>query len=105
MNYKTQDFAEESKKLTGGKGIDVIIDFVGQRHWDKNITSLAFDGRMTMLGLLSGKVSLSFTLSLMYITFSDMLRTVHHGSRRVLSINMVVNLIRVYVYRRRSHQV
>ncbi|PAV17139.1 quinone oxidoreductase [Pyrrhoderma noxium] len=63
VNYKTQDFAEESKKLTGGKGIDVIIDFVGQSHWDKNITSLAFDGRMTMLGLLSGAEVTKFNLS------------------------------------------
>ena len=30
VNYKTQDFAEETKKITDGKGIDVLIDFVGQ---------------------------------------------------------------------------
>jgi NADPH:quinone reductase-like Zn-dependent oxidoreductase len=28
VNYKTQDFAAEAKKVTGGKGVDVIIDFV-----------------------------------------------------------------------------
>ncbi|EPT00239.1 hypothetical protein FOMPIDRAFT_161321 [Fomitopsis schrenkii] len=54
VNYKTQDFAAEVKKTTGGKGVDVIIDFVGRSHWQKNIDALAFDGRMTMLGLLSG---------------------------------------------------
>lgn len=55
VNYKTQDFAEEVKKITNGKGVNVIIDFVGQSHWQKNIDSLAVDGRMTMLSLLSGK--------------------------------------------------
>lgn len=55
VNYKTQDFAAEAKKVTGGKGADVIIDFVGQSHWQKNIDALALDGRMTMLGLLSGE--------------------------------------------------
>lgn len=55
INYKTQDFAVEVKKITAGKGVNVIIDFVGQSHWNKNIDSLAFDGHMTMLGLLSGK--------------------------------------------------
>ncbi len=45
-------------KTTGGKGVDVIIDFVGQSHWQKNIDSLAYDGRMTMLALMSGRPSL-----------------------------------------------
>ena len=54
VNYKTQDFSAEVKKITEGKGVDVIIDFVAQSHWNKNIDSLALDGRMTMLGALSG---------------------------------------------------
>lgn len=61
VNYKTQDFAAEVKKTTGGKGVDVIIDFVGRSHWQKNIDALAVDGRMTMLGLLSG---INFTAAL-----------------------------------------
>lgn len=54
INYKTQDFAAEVKKVTNGRGVDVLIDFVGQSHWTKNIDSLALDGRMTMLAFLSG---------------------------------------------------
>jgi NADPH:quinone reductase-like Zn-dependent oxidoreductase len=54
VNYKTEDFAAEVKKTTNGKGVDVIIDFVGRTHWEKNIDSLAVDGRMTILSLLSG---------------------------------------------------
>jgi NADPH:quinone reductase-like Zn-dependent oxidoreductase len=54
INYKTQDFAAVTKKTTDGKGIDVLIDFVGKTHWAKNIESLAVDGHMTMLSLLSG---------------------------------------------------
>ncbi|TFY63811.1 hypothetical protein EVJ58_g3028 [Rhodofomes roseus] len=61
-NYKTQDFAAEVKKTTHGKGVDVIIDFVGQSHWHKNIDALAADGRMTMLGLLSGGEVENFNL-------------------------------------------
>ena len=55
VNYKTQNFAEEVKATTGGKGVDVVIDFVGQSHWAKNVDALAYDGRMTMLALLSGE--------------------------------------------------
>ena len=43
--------------------MDVIIDFVGRSHWFRNIDSLAIDGRMMVLGILSGteieKVSLA----------------------------------------------
>ncbi|PIL35168.1 hypothetical protein GSI_02957 [Ganoderma sinense ZZ0214-1] len=63
VNYKEQDFAEEVKKTTGGKGVDVIIDFVGQSHWNQNIDSLAYDGRMTMLALLSGAEVPKFNLA------------------------------------------
>ena len=55
VNYKTQNFAEEVKRVTNGKGVDVLIDFVGPSHWTKNIESLALDGRMTLLALLSGE--------------------------------------------------
>jgi NADPH:quinone reductase-like Zn-dependent oxidoreductase len=54
-NYKTEDFSETVKKATNGKGVDVIIDPVGQSHWHKNIDSLAIDGRMTVLASLSGE--------------------------------------------------
>lgn len=54
VNYRTQNFAEEVKKITNNKGVDVVIDFVGQTHWNKNIESMGMDGRMTMLALLSG---------------------------------------------------
>ncbi|TFK93295.1 quinone oxidoreductase [Polyporus arcularius HHB13444] len=63
VNYKTQNFADEVKKATGGKGVDVIIDFVGQSHWEKNIDSLAYDGRMTLLALLSGAVVPNFNIA------------------------------------------
>lgn len=53
-NYKSQDFAEEVLKTTNGKGVDIIVDFVGSSHWVQNIKSLARDGRMTMLSFLSG---------------------------------------------------
>ncbi|KAL1699310.1 hypothetical protein EV121DRAFT_265255 [Schizophyllum commune] len=63
VNYKTQDFAAEIQRETGGRGVDVILDFVGQSHWQKNIKSLAFDGRLSLQGLLSGGKVPDFDLS------------------------------------------
>jgi len=61
-NYKTEDFVAAVKAVTGGKGANVVIDFVGQSHFNKNIDALAVDGRMTMLALLSGPVVESVNL-------------------------------------------
>lgn len=55
-NYKSEDFSSIAKTATNGKGVDVIVDPVGQSHWHKNIDSLAMDGRMTLLAFLSGKI-------------------------------------------------
>ncbi|KAL0565912.1 hypothetical protein V5O48_016108, partial [Marasmius crinis-equi] len=62
VNYKTQDFAREVDTITESKGVDVVVDFVGQSHWKKNIASLARDGRMVMLGLMSGTLVPEFDL-------------------------------------------
>lgn len=63
-NYRKQDFAEEVKNATDGKGADVVVDFVGQSHFMKNLDSMAVDGRMTILALLSGRLSPSLRICL-----------------------------------------
>jgi NADPH:quinone reductase-like Zn-dependent oxidoreductase len=65
VNYKTQDFAKECETITNGEGVNLIIDFVGKSHWDKNIASLAIDGRMVLLSFLSGETSYDFPLTLL----------------------------------------
>jgi len=55
-NYKTEDFAAVVKKVTQNKGVDVVIDSVGQSHFNQNLEAMAVDGRMTMLALMSGAV-------------------------------------------------
>ncbi|KAJ3104785.1 hypothetical protein HDU97_008853 [Phlyctochytrium planicorne] len=47
INYKTENFKDKVLEFTGGKGVDVVVDFVGSTHWDKNLDSLALDGRMS----------------------------------------------------------
>ncbi|KAF8743768.1 hypothetical protein AX14_000735 [Amanita brunnescens Koide BX004] len=55
-NYKTQDFASVVKEATNNKGVNIVIDFVGQTHWNQNLDSLAVDGTMVFLALLSGTI-------------------------------------------------
>lgn len=54
FNYKTQNWSEEIMKATDGKGVDVIIDFVGPSYFQGNIDTAAVDGHVVMLGFLSG---------------------------------------------------
>ncbi|KAE9397970.1 quinone oxidoreductase putative [Gymnopus androsaceus JB14] len=56
VNYRTQDFAKEVKEITKGKGVDIVIDFVGQSHWAGNIEAMAYDGKAILLAALSGFV-------------------------------------------------
>ena len=54
IDYKTQNFEEEVMQLTDNQGVDVVIDFLAAPYFQKNINSLAMDGRMVMLALMGG---------------------------------------------------
>ena len=56
INYKTQDFAEEVKKLTGGRGANVIFDPVGGDVYDRSTKCIAFEGRIVIIGFTSGRI-------------------------------------------------
>ena len=45
INYKSQDFVEEVKAFTGGKGVNVVLDMVSGDYVARNIECLADDGR------------------------------------------------------------
>ncbi|MET0210517.1 MAG: NAD(P)H-quinone oxidoreductase, partial [Burkholderiaceae bacterium] len=54
INYKTSDFAEEAKKLTGGKGVDVVLDMVAGNYVAREIECLAEDGRLAIIAVQGG---------------------------------------------------
>ena len=54
INYKTQDFKEEVKRLTDGKGVDVILDMVGGSYVAREVESLAEDGRIVIIAVQGG---------------------------------------------------
>lgn len=61
INYSTQDFAEEVKNVTGGKGVDIIFDQIGASAWEKNVRSLGSKGRILLVGVVGGvKAELMF---------------------------------------------
>ncbi len=56
--YTTQDFEAEVKRLTGGKGVQVVYDSVGKTTFDKGFNCLALRGMMVLYGQSSGPVGM-----------------------------------------------
>lgn len=54
INYKSSDFVEEVKRLTGGKGVDVILDMVAGDYVAREIDCLADDGRLVIIAVQGG---------------------------------------------------
>lgn len=54
INYRTEDFVTVLKELTGGRGVDVVLDIVGGDYLAQNIAVLAVDGRLVEIGLMGG---------------------------------------------------
>lgn len=54
FNYKTQDWAKEISTATDGKGVDIIIDFIGANYFQGNLNVAAKDGKIVQLGTMSG---------------------------------------------------
>jgi len=47
--YRSQDFVEEVARLTGGRGVDLILDMVGGDYVARNLRTLALDGRLVQI--------------------------------------------------------
>ncbi|MGH8822455.1 MAG: NAD(P)H-quinone oxidoreductase, partial [Rhodoferax sp.] len=54
INYKTSDFVEQAKKLTGGAGVNVILDMVAGSYVTREIQCLAEDGRLVIIAVQGG---------------------------------------------------
>jgi NADPH:quinone reductase len=54
INYKTQDFGVEAKQLTGGKGVNVILDMVAGSYVAREVECLAEDGRLVIIAVQGG---------------------------------------------------
>ena len=46
INYRTQDFVAEVARITGKRGVDVVLDMVGGDYIEKNLKCLALEGRL-----------------------------------------------------------
>lgn len=54
INYKEQDFVEEVKRLTEGRGVDVVLDMVAGPYIARDVQCLAEDGRIVIIAVQGG---------------------------------------------------
>ena len=54
INYKNEDFSAALRSLTDGRGIDLILDMVGEPYFSRNVDLLALDGRLVQIAVLHG---------------------------------------------------
>lgn len=62
----TPDFTDVVKEFTGKKGVDVILDHVGAQYLKPNMSSLAYKGRLVVIGVISG-IKAELNLALMMV--------------------------------------
>lgn len=56
INYRESDFQSAVQSATNGRGVDIILDFVGGSYWERNLGSLALDGRWVLISTMGGSV-------------------------------------------------
>jgi 2-desacetyl-2-hydroxyethyl bacteriochlorophyllide A dehydrogenase len=55
INYTEQDLESEVKRITDGRGVDVVFEHVGEATWEQSIRSLARNGRLVTCGATTGR--------------------------------------------------
>ncbi|WP_018222006.1 NAD(P)H-quinone oxidoreductase [Salinispora pacifica] len=55
IDYREQDFVEEVRQVTGGRGANVILDIIGAAYLERNMAALAIGGRLMVIGMQGGR--------------------------------------------------
>ena len=54
INYRDEDFVQRMREATGGAGADLIFDIMGASYLDRNLSVLATDGQLVIIGMQGG---------------------------------------------------
>jgi NADPH:quinone reductase-like Zn-dependent oxidoreductase len=54
INYREEDFVDRIRVLTGGKGVNLILDMIGGPYLQRNLSCLAADGRLVLIAVQGG---------------------------------------------------
>jgi NADPH:quinone reductase-like Zn-dependent oxidoreductase len=54
INYNEQDFSQEVKRITNKRGVDVVVEHIGEHTWEKSVACLTRKGRLVTCGATTG---------------------------------------------------
>ncbi len=57
INYKNESFLKRIQSVTDGRGVTLILDFVGAPYWNDNLEALGVGGRLMLIGFMGGSSS------------------------------------------------
>ncbi len=89
INYTTQSVPEEVKKLTRGRGVDVVFEHVGPATWEGSLKSLAKKGRIVTCGATTGP-TVSVELRSFYTAQQTVLGSVLGTIRELAEVTRLV---------------
>ncbi len=95
-NYRDTDFSQAVQLATEGRGVDLILDMVGAPYLDRNLASLAPEGRLVVIGLMGGaksEINLSQLMSRRLFVTGSTLR-----SRTIEQKGAVTDAVRTHVW-------
>ncbi|MBN1351137.1 zinc-binding dehydrogenase [candidate division KSB1 bacterium] len=70
IDYRSQDWVREIKRLTNGRGVELVIDPIGGKHWQKSFRALRHTGRLGVFGISAAtRSNFSEKLSLIKLVF------------------------------------
>lgn len=88
INYREEDFAERVRHLTGGEGVDLILDWIGAPYLQPHLDLLKVRGRLVVMGLMGGnrtELSLIPVLNKRIRLIGSVLRTRSDGEKAVIT--------------------
>jgi NADPH2:quinone reductase len=62
IDYRTQDFVKEVRKIAGKQGVDVVLDMVGGTYLQRNMSVMASEGRLVQIGFLQSATVENFDM-------------------------------------------
>ena len=96
VNYHDEDFVTAVQEATDGRGADVILDVVGARYLDRNLSALAHAGRLVVIGLQGGRTA-ELDLSVLMAKRAALIATTLR-SRPAAEKATIVAAVREYVW-------
>ena len=89
VDFQTQDFAEVVASTTDGRGVDVIVDFIGAPNLERNVRSMNYGGRPVEVGIMSGAADAKLPLDLILYRHLRIIGTVMKSREQSVKHAMV----------------